>query len=91
MPELQAKPTLYGTVWCGDTQRARRILERNQIAYLWVDIDKDPDAARYVERINRGFRSVPTIVWPDGSMLVEPSDRELEDKLIIEGMKEERR
>ena len=91
MSELQAKPTLYGTVWCGDTQRACRILERNQIAYLWVDLDRDPDAARHVERLNRGFRSVPTIIWPDGSMLVEPSDLELEEKIRLEEMKAGRR
>ena len=72
---------LYGTKWCGDTRRARMFLENHQIAYHWIDIDLDPEAARFVEKTNRGYRSVPTIVFPDGSILVEPSSSQLAVKL----------
>jgi mycoredoxin len=72
---------LYGTVWCSSTWFARRFLDELQIPYRWVDIDQDSQAATYVEEINRGCRSVPTIVFPDGSILVEPSQPELERKL----------
>ncbi len=75
---------VYGTSWCGDSRRARRVMDENQIAYTWVDIDKDLEARKYVESVNRGYRSVPTIVFPDGSMLVEPSTSELKTKLGIE-------
>ena len=74
---------VYGTTWCGDTRRARRVLDENSIAYDWVDIDQDSQARKYVEEVNHGYRSVPTIVFPDGSMLVEPSTNELMKKLEI--------
>jgi glutaredoxin-like protein len=74
---------LYGTVWCGDTRRARAFLDQNRIAYKWVDIDLDKEARKYVESVNRGYRSVPTILFPDGSLLVEPTSSQLAAKLGI--------
>jgi glutaredoxin-like protein len=74
---------VYGTVWCGDTRRARTFLDQNKIPYIWIDIDVDKEARKYVESVNRGYRSVPTIVFPDGSMLVEPSATQLAAKLGI--------
>lgn len=74
---------LYGTTWCGDTIRSRRYLDANNIPYVWVDINKDPEARRLVESINNGNRSVPTIVFPDGSTLTEPSNSVLAAKLGI--------
>ena len=73
----------YGTTWCGATRRSKRILEENQIAFQWIDIDQDMEARKRVEEINHGYRSVPTIIFPDGSILVEPSDSELKAKLGI--------
>jgi glutaredoxin-like protein len=81
MSEPQGKIIMYGTTWCYDTRRARTILEQNNIAYVWVDIDTDMEGRKYVESVNRGYRSVPTIVFPDGSILVEPSNMELNRKL----------
>jgi len=75
--------TLYGTTWCGGSRRTRLLLDQHQIPYRWVDIDLDEEAAKYVESLNHGYRSVPTIVWPDGSLLVEPSADELARKLGI--------
>ncbi|MBI4926841.1 MAG: mycoredoxin [Anaerolineae bacterium] len=72
---------VYGTTWCGDTRRARRVLDDNQIAYQWIDIDQDMEARKFVEKVNNGYRSVPTIIFPDGSMLVEPSAMDLKAKL----------
>jgi mycoredoxin len=77
------KIKIYGNSWCGDTRRARSFFESNNIEYEWVDIEKDPEAAKLVEEINHGFRSVPTIVFPDGSTLTEPSTLELSNKLGI--------
>jgi glutaredoxin-like protein len=74
---------LYGTTWCGESRRAKRLMDENQITYQWVDIDSDMEARKYVESVNRGFRSVPTILFPDGSLLVEPSTSELKKKLGI--------
>jgi glutaredoxin-like protein len=69
---------VYGTWWCGDCRRVRHYFDRNQIRYSWVDIDKDQSGEAFVIDTNHGMRSVPTIVFSDGSILVEPSERELE-------------
>jgi len=75
------KLIVYGTRWCGDTRRARRVLDNQQINYLWIDIDKDKKGEEFVISTNKGNRSVPTIVFPDQSILVEPSNQELNEKL----------
>ncbi|GAB4502977.1 MAG: mycoredoxin [Anaerolineales bacterium] len=74
--------TVYGADWCPDTRRAKRLLEERKIAYRWVDIDQDKAAEKIVLEANRGNRSIPTIVFPDGSILVEPSNAELSAKLF---------
>ncbi len=74
---------VYGTSWCGDTRRARQFLSEHNIAYVYIDIDSDKQSRRFVEKTNRGNRSVPTIVFPDGSILVEPSQAELAAKLGV--------
>jgi mycoredoxin len=75
--------TLYGTRWCFDSRRSRRVLDRHNIPYTYIDIDENLEGRRFVEQVNRGFRSVPTIVFPDGSILVEPSDEVLRARLGI--------
>jgi len=72
---------LYGTTWCFDSRRARRVFDELEIPYRWVDIDQDPEARKFVEEVNHGYRSVPTIIFPDGTMLVEPSNGVLREKL----------
>ena len=66
---------------------ARRVLDEANADYDWIDIDKDPAAVDEVMRLNRGMRSVPTIVFPDGSVIVEPSRRELTARLAEERQK----
>lgn len=77
----QTELIMYGTTWCGQTRRTRALLDRNHIPYKWIDIDIETDARRIVEEINHGYRSVPTIIFPDGSHLTEPSNDELAEKL----------
>lgn len=74
---------VYGTAWCGDCRRSKRFLDQHQVPYQWVDIDRDPAAVAVVMKINGGRRSVPTLVFPDGSTLTEPSNVELGQKLGI--------
>ena len=69
--------TVYGTRWCGDCYRAKEVLDRHHVTYKWIDMEADAAAQEVVLRLNRGMRSVPTIVFPDGSVLVEPSNEEL--------------
>ena len=74
--------TIYGTNWCRDCSRAVKLIKSHDIEYLWIDIDLDKQAEKFVIQINRGYRSVPTILFEDGSILVEPSQSELQSKLV---------
>jgi mycoredoxin len=57
--------------------RAKYVLDRSNAPYVWIDIQQNPDATRRVEELNNGMRRVPTIVFPDGNVLVEPTNSEL--------------
>lgn len=72
---------IYGTWWCGDCTRARRVFDTCHIPYKWVDIDRDGMGEEFVIATNHGMRSVPTIVFKNGSILVEPTDAELRQVL----------
>jgi mycoredoxin len=72
---------LYGTSWCPDCRRARRVFVEQQSMYLDIDIEADGKAAEFVAEINNGNRSVPTIVFPDGAVLVEPANDVLAQKI----------
>ena len=60
---------------------AKHVLKQQGIPYTLVDIDREPGAAEEVQRLNGGMKSVPTILFPDGTVLVEPSRRQLESAL----------
>jgi mycoredoxin len=79
----KGKIKFYGTKWCGDCFRALGILKAHRVEYQWIDIDKDLQAEQIVKQLNHGFRSVPTIIFEDGSILVEPSSNDLEQKLNL--------
>ncbi len=72
---------LYGANWCSDCVRARKVLAKNKIEYLDIDIDNDPQGESFVKEVNGDSRSVPTIIFPDGDVLVEPSNKALKAKL----------
>jgi len=74
---------MYGTTWCPDCKRAKRFLGQQRIQYDWVDVEQDPQAMRLIGEINQGKQIIPTIVFPDGSALAEPSNAELAEKLGI--------
>jgi mycoredoxin len=77
------KISVYGTNWCGDCRRVRTFLDNKKIPYTFINIDQDKTSEQFVIKTNRGMRSVPTIVFEDGSILVEPSTKTLADKLGI--------
>jgi len=69
-----AKPlTMYTTQWCAFCRRLKSQLAKDGIEIVEVDIEADPEAADYVMTVNGGFQTVPTIVFPDGSALTNPS------------------
>jgi len=81
---LQPRLTLYGTQWCKDCKRSKAFLAEQRIPYTLIDIEEDAEAMAYVEKVNNGSRSVPTMVFPDGSVLVEPSNAALAEKLGLQ-------
>ncbi len=75
---------VYGATWCPDCRRAKRFLGDQRIPFEWHDIEVDPDGVRVVQERNAGNNVIPTIVFPDGSHLSEPTDEELAEKLGLE-------
>jgi mycoredoxin len=71
---------MYAVEWCPDCRRAKFFFKRKKIEVLEVDVNSDKKAEKFVKELNNGYRSVPTIILPDGSMMVEPSTDELESK-----------
>jgi mycoredoxin len=64
---------MYSTTWCGYCRRLRSQLDSAGIGYTVVDIEQQPETAAYVEQINGGNQTVPTVVFPDGSAATNPS------------------
>jgi mycoredoxin len=81
MPEQNI--LVYGVEWCGDCRRAKRFLDAHVVPYTFINIDQDKKGEQFVLKVNRGYRSVPTIVFQDGSTLTEPSSDVLARKLGI--------
>ena len=81
--EKQEHIIMYTTAWCGDCRRAKEFFAYHEIEYVNIDIDKEPRGAEFVKRVNNGNRSVPTIIFPDGTKMVEPSSWDLAEKLGV--------
>ena len=73
--------TLYGAAWCPDCRRSKAFLSEQGVPFDYVDLERHPDENATVERYNDGKRIIPTIVFPDGSHVAEPSNEELAEKL----------
>ena len=76
--------TMYGTNWCSDCKRTKQFFGEQRVHYEFINIDEDADATAIVERINGGKHIIPTLVFGDGSVLVEPSNAELAAKLGLQ-------
>ena len=72
---------LYGAAWCPDCRRSKSFLGDQRIPFHYIDLEVQPEQNSVVERYNDGRRIIPTIVFPDGSHLAEPSNEELANKL----------
>lgn len=75
---------MYTTDWCPDCHRAKYLLDEYGIPYINVDVEQDSDGLAFVLQVNNGNRVVPTILFPDNSILVEPSNRQLAEKAGFE-------
>ena len=77
--------TVYGASWCEDCKRAKKFLGEQRVHYEWVDVEQNAAGLALVERINKGKRIIPTIIFhDDSSVLVEPSNAELASKLGLQ-------
>ncbi len=72
--------TVFSASWCPDCKRAKKMLDDREVAYLLVDIGRDNEAFLFIEKLTRRVK-IPTIVFPDGTLMVEPTDPELAHKL----------
>ncbi|HEU4913208.1 MAG TPA: mycoredoxin [Actinomycetes bacterium] len=72
---------MYSTVWCGYCRRLRDQMEREGISYRVVDIEDDIEAARFVMSVNGGNQTVPTLVFPDGTALTNPTLSQVKSQL----------
>jgi mycoredoxin len=73
--------TMYTTPWCGFCRRLKSQLARDGIEMVEIDIEKDPAAAEYVMSVNGGNQTVPTVVFPDGTAVTNPSAKEVKARL----------
>lgn len=73
--------TMYSTTWCGYCQRLKAQMGREGIEYVEVDIEQDPEAAAFVEQVNGGNQTVPTVLYADGSAETNPSIGQVKAKL----------
>jgi len=73
--------TLLTTSWCGYCRRLKYQLDRDGITYTEVDIDREPAAAEVVMSLNAGNRTVPTVIFPDGSSATNPDVGEVSGRL----------
>lgn len=76
--------TMYGATWCSDCKRAKKFLGEQRVHYEWIDIEENPEAAMRVEQINNGKRIIPTLLFEDGTVMVEPTNAELAAKLGLQ-------
>jgi mycoredoxin len=74
---------MYSTVWCGYCKRLKTMLKSEGIAFTEVDIEHDPEAAQFVMSVNGGNQTVPTLKFPDGSALTNPSLKDVKAKLGV--------
>ncbi len=79
----QGSVTMFTTTWCGYCRRLKTQLDSAGIGYTEVDIEQLPDAAAFVERVNGGNQTVPTVLFPDGSALTNPSLVQVKQTLSV--------
>jgi mycoredoxin len=72
---------MYTTSWCGFCRNLKNQLARQGIEMVEVDIERDPAAAEFVMSVNGGNQTVPTVLFPDGTALVNPSAAQVKAQL----------
>ncbi|RZS44533.1 mycoredoxin [Herbihabitans rhizosphaerae] len=73
MADTPTTLTMYSTTWCGYCRRLKTLMERDGIEFTIVDIEQNPEAAQFVMSVNGGNQTVPTLHFPNGAALTNPS------------------
>ena len=81
---IKEEITLYSSNWCAHSLSVERFLARNDVTIKRINIDGNEIARQELIEINGGYASVPTLIFPDGSKLTEPSFGEIRRKLDFE-------
>lgn len=82
---MESEPVIvYTSSYCMHSRSVERFLRKNEIAAEIINIDGNPEAREKVKSVNRGYASVPTLLFPDGTQLTEPSSNQLREKFNIE-------
>ena len=84
--ETSPRIIVFGADWCSDCRRSKRLLDRVAVPYEWRDTDEDEAALDQMMALNGGRQSIPVVLFPDGHILVEPSDPQLRADLASAGM-----
>ena len=75
---------LYGTNWCSDCKRSKKFLGEQRIHYDFINLEDDVEGQTYIQKLQNGGMTIPTIIFDDGSLLIEPSNAELAAKLGLD-------
>ncbi len=78
--------TVYGADWCPDCRRSKRLLDRLEVPFTYLDVDADAEAMAAMRALNGGRQSIPVVVFPDGHHLTEPSDPALRAEVEAAGL-----
>ena len=81
MSTATGRLTMYTTTWCGFCRRLKAQLARDGITMVEIDIERDTKAAEFVMSVNGGNMTVPTVVYPDGTAVTNPSAKAVKEKL----------
>ncbi|MCA6095230.1 mycoredoxin [Streptomyces sp. SCA3-4] len=80
---MSSSVTMYSTTWCGYCRRLKSQMDREGITYNEINIELDADSAAFVEKANGGNQTVPTVLFPDGSTLTNPSLAQVKAKIGV--------
>jgi mycoredoxin len=83
---MSSEILFYSADWCGDCRRSKKLMDSLGVGYTLIDVENDQSASERVIEINGGMRSIPVIVFSDGTHLTEPSDKDLQAKLLSLGL-----
>ena len=81
---MDARIKVFGASWCPDCRRAKQFLGDQRVAFEWHDVEQEPEGLEIVREHNNGNNVIPTIIFPDGTSLSEPSNEELANRIGLD-------